>query len=353
MLMNMNGLIARLMYKNKLKKILVVGLGSIGKRHVRIIQRLYPEILISVLRHKHCSEQESKALGINVCFTSDSEALSFQPDAAIISNPATMHLDIALKLANVGVHLLIEKPLADNSRGVDELITLCNKKNLVLTVAYNLRFLPSLIYFREKLRSDLIGELYSVRAEVGQYLPSWRPDVDYRHTVSSKSKLGGGVLLELSHEIDYLMWLFGSVNWVNAHVSKQSNLEVDVEDTAHLQIGFVRDDGQNELIARLDMDFIRHDTVRSCTVIGDKGTLRWDAMLGSVDLYLEDGKQWVELFSDNPERDYTYEAQLKDFISTIGENTGLRKNSQSGLSVLQLIDGARESHHKNKTVWLN
>ena len=80
--------------------------------------------------------------------------------------------------------------------------------------AYNLRFLPSLQAYRERIQFGVIGKVLSVRCEIGQYLPSWRPGSDYRQAVSASRALGGGALLELSHEIDYLRWIFGEVAWV-------------------------------------------------------------------------------------------------------------------------------------------
>ena len=121
------------------------------------------------------------------------------------------------------------------------LINICQSKKIALMTAYNLRFQPSLQEFRKQIKQQRIGKILSVRVEVGQYLPNWRPESDYRKGVSAQKKLGGGVLLELSHEIDYISWIFGDYKWVKAHISKQSNLEIDVEDTAYLLLGFKPD----------------------------------------------------------------------------------------------------------------
>ena len=112
-------------------------------------------------------------------------------------------------------------------------------KKSTLMVGYNLRYMKSLIKFREILSKKKIGKILSVRSEVGSYLPSWRKDTDYKKSVSAKKKLGGGVLLELSHDIDYLFWLFGKVEWVSATIYKQSNLKIDTEDTAIITLGFL------------------------------------------------------------------------------------------------------------------
>ena len=177
-----------------IKTVLVVGLGSIGKRHVGIIKELFPEINIVVLRHRQCDKNDIDALGLYKCVTSIDKAIETNPQAAIIANPATKHIEVAEQLANKGIHLLIEKPISDSSMGVQALINICHQNNVVLMTAYNLRFLPSLIEFKKQLQANKIGNIYSVRSEVGQYLPSWRIDKDYRKSVSSQKKMGGGVL---------------------------------------------------------------------------------------------------------------------------------------------------------------
>ena len=171
-----------------IKTVLVVGLGSIGRRHVGIIKELFPEINIVVLRHRQCDKNDIDALGLYKCVTSIDKAIETNPQAAIIANPATKHIEVAEQLANKGIHLLIEKPISDSSMGVQALINICHQNNVVLMTAYNLRFLPSLIEFKKQLQANKIGNIYSVRSEVGQYLPSWRIDKDYRKSVSSQKK---------------------------------------------------------------------------------------------------------------------------------------------------------------------
>ena len=165
---------------------------------------------------------------------------------------------------------------------------------------YNFRFLPSLIEFRKQLQAKKIGDIYLVRSEVGQYLPSWRPESDYKNGVSANKSLGGGVLLELSHEIDYLRWIFGPVNWVFSHISKKSDLDIDVEDSVDVIMGFKGFDlSEGEATVSLTMDFLRHDISRKCMVIGEKGTLLWDGVLGKVDYFAQDGTEWDTIFSSN------------------------------------------------------
>lgn len=334
-----------------IERILIVGLGSIGKRHAQVIRKLYPNIKIIVLRHNQCDDGDIEKLGLYKCVTTIEDALSFQPQAAVVANPATKHLEVAKLLAEAGVHLLIEKPIAESPEGVQELIDLCNRKQIVLTVAHNLRFFPALEEFRKQLQRGKVGKIFSIRSEVGQYLPNWRPGFDYRETVSAQKKLGGGVLLELSHDIDYLLWLFGSIKWVMAHVSRQSDLEIDVEDSASVIVGLENQSGY-QLTATLNMDFIRHDTTRKCLVIGEKGSLCWDGIAGHVQYFPESGKGWEMLHSGKPERDYTYGEEIKHFISSIESGKPPLVSGENGLEAVLGIDAIRKSSDKGSVVYL-
>lgn len=334
-----------------IERVLIVGLGSIGKRHVRLARELMPNVQIAVLRHQGC--QDSADPGIDYCYTKLDEALLFRPQMAVIANPATHHVEVALSLAQAGVHLLIEKPIAATSQGIAELIEICRARRTTLMVGYNLRFLPSLQKFRELLDAHCVGRVLSIRAEIGQYLPSWRLGADYRQTVSAKSSLGGGVLLELSHEIDYLRWLFGEVEWVSATQRKQSRLEIDVEDTAHLMMGFASKTEVTPVIAALNMDFIRHDTTRTCTVIGETGTLRWNAVAGTVEIFEQGKDVWETLFSHQPQRDESYLAEWRHFLGCIADGTSPLISGVDGLAVLRIIEAARQSSEIGSTVVIN
>ena len=333
-----------------IKTVLIVGLGSIGRRHAEIIQSIFPDINIIILRHRQCDDDDIKELGLYKCVVSIDEALKLNPKAAIISNPASEHLKVAKILASKGVSLLIEKPISDSSRGVQELIDICYQNKVTLMTGYNLRFLPSLIEFKKQIFSKKIGKIYSVRSEVGQYLPSWRPESDYRRGVSAQKKLGGGALLELSHEIDYLSWVFGEIDWVKAHVSKQSNLEIDVEDSAQVLLGFKEVDGA-KLTASLNIDFIRHDTTRKCFAIGERGTLLWDGINGKVKFFEKGGSQWETLLSSSPDSNLTYTEEIKSFFLSVETNMVPSISGESGLQVVNVVEDIKKSSDDNSIVF--
>jgi len=335
----------------RIKKVLIVGLGSIGSRHLKIISTNYPGLEIVVLRHKDCFKEDNLISNIYRCTNSIDEALKFNPQVAVIANPAPYHIETSKILARKGINLLIEKPISNSSNGVRELLNICQDQKTILMTGYNLRFLPSLIEFKKQINSNKIGKILSVRAEVGQYLPNWRPEVDYRSVVSAKKNMGGGVLLELSHEIDYLKWIFGDISWVQAHLSKQSSLEIDVEDSAHIILGFKKDKN-TEIVASLNMDFIRHDTTRKCCVIGDKGTISWDAISGKVSFFSPDSNDWELLFESLPDRNFTYTKEIKSFFDSVEFNKPVSVSGKDGLSVIEIIEAIEKSSCSESKVYL-
>jgi predicted dehydrogenase len=323
-----------------ISRILIVGFGSIGSRHLNIVRNLLPHADIKILRHtEHNTIPE---FSHEIFFTMD-QALSFKPEIALIANPAAFHLEIAQRLANLGVHLLIEKPISNNTHGIKELIETCKMHNSIIATGYNLRYSPSLEYFRKVLIQEIVGEIYSVRCEVGQYLPDWRPEVDYRSSASAKIELGGGVLLELSHELDYLNWIFGQVNWVRATLGQESNLEINVEDSAHLILSHQFKPNEREILSIINLDFIRHDHTRTCVAIGENGSLRWDGLQGTVDIFKKGVGKWERLFSHNSTFDETYVSEWKNFLKCIDDNNDPKVTGEDGLRVLEIIEAARKS----------
>ena len=321
-------------------RILIVGLGSIGKRHKELVHQLFPNAEIEALRLRDKSQIVDSS---SEFLTTIQDAKEFSPEIAVLCTPSTSHISLALDLAKSDAHLLIEKPISQSSAGVLELLEECASRNVVLMVGYNLRYLESLQEFRRHVSEGLIGKPLSVRCEVGQYLPNWRPETDYRECVSAKRELGGGVLLELSHEIDYLRWIFGEVDWVRATLLRQSELDIDVEDTVHLTIGFEKDISGKQLIANLNMDFIRHDTTRRCTVIGDKGSLRWNGISGEVSVIQAGKKIWETLFVNDNGIEKTYILEWQELIKAIKEKRDPAVTGEDGLRVVEIIEAARLS----------
>ena len=332
-----------------IERVLIVGHGSIGRRHLRLARELLPDSDIRVLRHRDEKYIPEYADGI---FKRIEDAVMFLPNLAVIANPATHHVNSALMLARAGVHLLIEKPLSQSVDRVRQLLDIGTHKGCVIATGYNLRFLPSLQFFRNQLRERKIGKVFSVRCEAGQYLPSWRPEIDYRQSVSARQELGGGVLLELSHEFDYLRWIFGEIDWVEGVVTQSSCLDIDVEDNAQMLLGFSANGDNSAIVANVSIDFFRHDTTRVCMVIGEKGTFRWNGITNTVDYFAKNANGWEVLFSDTPEQDGTYVAEWINFLACIDEGHLPMTTGEDGLRVLQIVDAIRLASETNRRVYL-
>ncbi|MDA9285254.1 Gfo/Idh/MocA family oxidoreductase [Pseudomonadales bacterium] len=324
-----------------IERVLIVGYGSIGKRHLSIVRETLPNADIRILRHLPQFDVPKLANG---SFDSLQVACDFKPNVSIIANPAPFHIEVANALASVGSHILMEKPISANAVGVKSLINLMRSKALVLQIGYNLRFLPSLAWYRNHVLAGGLGDILSVRCEFGQYLPSWRPDTDYRQGVSARRDLGGGVMLELSHELDYLRWIFGEVEWVSAWLGHQSDLQIDVEDTAHLTLGFCN---SGNSVGRLSLDFIRHDTSRTCTAIGSRGSCRWNGLTGEVEEWLEGGNGWQSVFRHLHHRNESYQNQWQHFVSCVDQHVDPLISGEDGLAVLEIILAARQSAGAN------
>ncbi len=293
-----------------------------------------------MLRHHTCPEVLALANG---CFNKLEDACSFAPQASVIANPVPFHVDTAIALMEAGSHVLVEKPVAEKLESARILIVAARRYQRLLQVGYNMRFLNSLGKFRELIHAGVVGKVLSVRCEVGQYLPSWRPGTDYRQGVSANKNLGGGVLLELSHELDYLRWIFGEINWVSAWSGRQSSLEIDVEDSVHLTLGFMPGSAGDGLVGTVNLDFIRHDKTRVCTAIGETGSLRWNGVNGAVERWMAGQNDWGRLYQFTHERDDTYRRQWQHFTGCINSGKSPNVAGEDGLAVLRVIAAVRES----------
>ena len=320
-------------------KVAIVGFGSSGKRFLALAKEALPasEFLV-VTRRKSGIEGTEIASELG-------ELEAFGPDIVVLTGPASTRAAVVRRIPPQTVGVFLEKPLEVSLAAGLELSIMLNRPFRVSQVGYNLRFSESLMKFRSMVQNQEYGPILGVRAETGQYLPSWRPDRDYRGAVSAKAALGGGVLLELSHEWDYLQWIFGDTAWVRAWFGKASSLDIDVEDSAHVTMGFESDEGL-EVVAQVNLDFFRHDRMRTVTAICERGTLRWDGIAGHVDGFPERTEQW-ESISRGSGIETTYKAQWKSFIRAIETASKPEVMLADGLEVLRMIEAIRLSHKNN------
>ncbi len=333
------------------KKILVVGLGSIGRRHVRNIKAACEDCLIAVLRqHSKDSNLGDIAGMVSDVFFSEEDALCWRPDAVIISNPAPFHIKTAEVFARHNCHLFIEKPLSVSMEGVDELLFECNNRRLIVMIGYVLRFLAPLRLVKEVLDKGRIGRPLSIYVSVGRFLPKWRSGTDYRKNVSARRDLGGGPVFELSHELDYARWLIGEVDRVSAVIDKVSKLEIDVEDIAEITLRF-----RNNAIGHVHMDMLDRAGNRGCRIVGEEGTLIWNWQNGrhSVELFSPKSDNWEQLWTvDSIDYNTMFIEQFRHFFNCINNCAEPIVNGNEGRRVLEIILAVKRSAKEGKVIEL-
>lgn len=322
------------------EKYLIVSLGSIGRRHLANLRQLCPHAQIGVLRLHATDSGSAVPAGADHQFFSLPQALAFAPSAAIVAGPASTHLEVAAALAAAGIALLVEKPIAHTSAGLASLLATCAQAGIPLMVGYNLRFLPSLVECKRLLDSGAIGRVRGVRAEVGQYLPDWRPGTRYQENVSARRALGGGALLELSHEIDYLYWMFGMPSRVSARGGRYSELEIDVEDMVELCLEY---EDPARLI-NIHLDFLQRSPSRSCKFIGDQGTLVWNGITDRIDVFSAEAGAWQHIDGHaQADRNGMYLAELRHFLDCAHRREPALCDGAQGYDVLAIVEAARAS----------
>jgi len=322
----------------------IVGLGSIGRRHLRLISEIRPDIKIIVVRSGHGSACDEEKMAVKIT-DSIGDAIKEGIQAAIISSPATLHLKQSLELAKNGIHLLIEKPISHTSDRVKELLKIVNENRITTMVGYVLRYDLGAIKFKNWLDNKIKGKILHARIECGSYLPDWRPDQDYRKTVSALSELGGGVLLELSHEIDYLYWFFGKPKDVQAQIRNSGTLDINVED----QVDLLMTSEQGYCIS-VQIDFNRRHVERKCKVLTTEGELIWDAVNKNVTWKGVNKEQFK--YEYNNERNSIYRKQLEVFFDCIENDNDPIVTVKDGINVISLIDAVRNASEKGIKVSL-
>ena len=327
------------------KRFLIIGCGSIGNRHIgNLMANGAGKILAFDIRADRLCEVESK-YDIEALNNLE-EAWEQQPDVALITTTTSTHIPLALQAAEHGCHLFIEKPLSDRLDGVDELFEAIRRRNLVTLVGCNMRFHPGLKTIKKLLDEGAIGRVVAARVEVGHYLPDWHPCEDYRQGYSSCRDLGGGVILDAVHELDYIRWMLGEIESVSCFAGHLSHLQIETEDTAAILLRF-----NSGAIGEIHMDYVQRTYSRSCHIIGDEGTIRWDYSSGEVRYYSAATRQW-QIFS-NPsgwEPNQMYLDEMKHFSRCLAGEEKPAQDAVEAARILQVALAAKASAETQQVV---
>lgn len=324
-----------------------MGLGSIGRRHLSNIKKNDPsaEIIVWHLQSKK-NELRENINDVNKVAYSFDEAIREKPDVAFITCPSSLHISIAIMLAQEGIDLFIEKPISSNLVDVENFLRIGKSQKIVIMVGYNMRFHRPLQLLKQKISEGAIGNPIGIHAEVGQYLPDWRPGKDYRQSVSAQKELGGGAVLELSHELDYARWLFGEVKSVSAQVDQLSDLEIDVEDSADIILKF-----SNNAIGNIHLDMVQRFPTRYCHVVGSEGLLKWDGTTDLVTMFSTKNNEWSVLHpGEKIDRNEMYLTEIQHFFECVNSRKDPLINGFEGKRVLEIALAALESSKEQRNV---
>ena len=325
-------------------KVCIIGNGSIGQRHLKGLSHNMKELGIKSINafdnRKDRREQVKQEIK-NINVFDDLKSAVIDVDSIFICVPTSLHITVIEEINKYGnFHFFIEKPLSHNLNGCDELIFSQNRAGKQAFVGYMLRFHPLIMRAKKIIESGKLGKILNVRTEAGFYLPYWHPWEDYRDFYMSWKIGGGGALLDISHEIDYLQFLFGKIQNVTGFVGTVSDLDISSDDLTSSILRF-----ENSIIAELHLDLLQFDEARGSKIIGTEGVLKFNLMNNELAVFKKDQKDWkVENIKVNYDEDVYFE-EYKAVINSFRENKPIEKLAtlQQSSHVMQVIEAIKLS----------
>ena len=328
-------------------KILIVGLGSVGRRHLRNLAALGQRDVVLV-RSGKSTLPESELEGYPAVHDLEA-ALQARPTAAVIATPTAMHLETAIPLARAGCHVLLEKPVSHSMHGVDELRQVAREGGARVMVAFQYRYHPGLQAVERWLRSGAIGRPFHARAHYGDYLPGWHPWEDYRASYSARADQGGGVVMTLCHPLDYLLWLLGAVEQVTASVGSRGDLGIGVEDTADALLEF-----ESGATGSVHLDYLQRPAGHHLAILGTEGTITWDQADGAARLYrAAGGAHDLAEAPQGYERNHMFLAEMERFLAVVEGRESPWPGLEEGINALALGAAILESSRRSARVRLS
>ena len=332
---------------NNMTRLLIAGLGSIGRRHLHNLLALGESDIVLLRSHRGTLPDDELARFPTE--TDLAEALRrHKPQAVIVSNPTALHLEVAIPAAQAGCAILLEKPVSHSAARLDLLQEAVSRFGVPLLMGFQLRYHPCLVRAHEWLRAGKLGRLISGRVHFGEFLPAWHPWEDYRAGYAARADLGGGVLLTQCHSIDYLPWLAGDVDAVWGSLAKLSDLEIDVEDTAEIGLRF-----GGGALGSLHIDYAQQPPSHRLDISGTGGSLTCDLMAGTLGIYDAKTQTWEQ--SGLPpvwERNTMFLDEMTHFLAVVRGESQPACSLEDGMRVMQIIAAVQESNRTGRMISL-
>lgn len=291
-------------------RVLIVGTGSIGERHLRCFQNTHRVEVAFCEPLEQRRKDVQDRYQVRSAYVTLDDALQSSFDAAVICTPAPFHIPQALQLAARGIHLLIEKPLSTSLDGIDELQRIVQSSGLVAGVAYVLRTHPTIVAMRDALQSGRFGAPVQIVACSGQHFPTYRPA--YREIYYNRRETGGGAIQDaITHMLNAGEFLLGPIDRLQADAAHQLLPGVSVEDTVHV---IVR---QGNVLGTYCLNQYQAPNESTITIVCERGTLRLEFHRGRWSWMVDPSGVWTEEPAFSGERDALFEIQAHVFLDAL------------------------------------
>jgi predicted dehydrogenase len=303
-------------------RVLFLGLGGVGQRHLRNLRSLHPDAVVAAVRHAGRAFEIGNDLkpdhtvdivaryGIT-CLPDLAAGIAWKPDFAVVATPSSLHVAQVSALIQAGIPVFVEKPLATSAEGLDALYALAKAQAVPVGVGYHLRFHPCVRRLRELLARDAVGKVQSLEVAVHSHMPSWHGYEKPNEFYAGVKALGGGVVLTEIHEIDLLCWMFGRPERVAAFGGRRSDLDIDVEDTISAILDF------SGLSCALTLSFVQNPPMRRFVVNGSLGRIVMEIPRLSIVAWDEAGNEFDRLDKPDFDRNLMFVEELSAFISAL------------------------------------
>jgi predicted dehydrogenase len=328
--------------------ILIIGLGSIGQRHLRNLKKIQPKAQFYALRKKYTTPLLSNTNKVirgeikkkySLQYINNLEEININKiklDCAFVCTPTSYHVSQIIWLLKNDINCFVEKPLGSSLKQLKELEFILKKKNKLITMmGFQLRFNPIIQYLENIFKKKSpIGRVFAAHIHHGEHIKDFHPYEDYRISYAAIKKLGGGVILSQIHEIDYLLHLFKDYDFKNISFisSKVSNLDLDVEDV--FSANFLLKKNNNKILCSMNLNFLERPKKRKIYLIGEKGSINVCLNSQKV-LILKNNKTTVKKFIFK--KNDIFIKEIKFFLSKIKSKNSISKslNLFNGIKTLR------------------
>jgi len=330
---------------SKVKTALIIGSGSIGQRHIRNLKKIGINDIIALRSKKGHYKKLPKDLQV-IEVNSWDDAIEKKPDIAVISNPTSLHLEVASTISNHVKGVFIEKPLSHSLDNCQELIDTLSKNQVVSFVGHNLMFHPIIKKIIKFYDENNVGEIINIQSQAGQWLPDWHPYEDYKKAYFARKELGGGVALTLIHEIHLVIELAGIPISVSGEITAYNELDLDVDVCSDLMIKH-----KTGAVSQIHLDYLQQPSHRSGLVTFEKAWLGYD--FSKMELTGQRKNEELQVLWNNSDYDSNqmYVDQLKEFVRFVEESRVKHQyDALSSVESLKVVDAFFKSNKTCKKI---